>query len=115
MRIVLQPIRLNWHYVIWYRNLTVFTMSLVTPFVLLAYWNFNTLSVMLRRRRLRNRPSIALEADLLTHMREEPIDNPNSNVTQQATAFVALYALNTGERAIITRRDSRSDQGTGYN
>ena len=53
---VLNPIRLNWHYVIWYRNFTLLIVSLVVPFVLLAYWNFNTLSVLLRRRRLRNRP-----------------------------------------------------------
>ena len=67
---------------------------------------------MLRRRRLTNRPSIAPDADLLTHMREETINNQNSNVAPQTTNFVALYALNPGERSIITRRDSRSDQGT---
>ena len=54
---VLSPIRLNWHYVIWYRNFAGLMVSLVVPFTLLAYWNFNTLSVLLRRRRLRNRPS----------------------------------------------------------
>ena len=56
--LVLNSIRLNWHYVIWYKNFTVLLVSLVIPFSLLAYWNFNTLAVMSRRRRLRNRPTI---------------------------------------------------------
>jgi hypothetical protein len=54
---ILNPIRLNWHYVIWYRNFASLMVSLVVPFTLLAYWNFNTFLVLLRRRRLRNRPS----------------------------------------------------------
>ena len=56
----LNPIRLNWHYVIWYKNFTVILVSLVLPLTLLAYWNFNTLAVMSRRRRLRNRPTLAI-------------------------------------------------------
>ena len=58
-RIVVESIRGNWHYVIWYRNLTLTSVSLLVPFVLLAYWNLNTLLVMRRRQRLRNRPYIA--------------------------------------------------------
>lgn len=50
-------IRFNNHYVLWYRNVAVLIVSLIIPLVLLAYWNFNTLMVMMRRRRLRNRPS----------------------------------------------------------
>ena len=34
-------------------------MSLIFPFGLLAYWNFNTLAVMSRRRRLKNRPTMS--------------------------------------------------------
>ena len=58
-RIIVESIRGNWHYVIWYRNLTLTSVSLLFPFVLLAYWNLNTLLVMRRRQRLRNRPYIA--------------------------------------------------------
>ena len=58
-RIVVESIRGNWHYVIWYRNLTLTSVSLLVPFVLLAYWNLNTLLVIRRRQRLRNRPYIA--------------------------------------------------------
>ena len=58
-RIVVESIRGNWHYVIWYRNLTLTSVSLLVPFVLLAYWNLNTLLVMRRRQRLRNRPYVA--------------------------------------------------------
>ena len=57
---VLNPIRLNWHYVIWYKNFTVLLVSLIFPFGLLAYWNFNTLAVMSRRRRLKNRPTMTI-------------------------------------------------------
>ena len=35
-------------------------MSLIFPFGLLAYWNFNTLAVMSRRRRLKNRPTMII-------------------------------------------------------
>ena len=56
--LVIQPIRYNWHYVVWYRNVIVTTISLVTPLTCLAYWNFNTLSIM-KRRRLGSHPHIA--------------------------------------------------------
>ena len=52
------PIRFNNHYILWYRNVAVLIVSLIIPLVLLGYWNLNTLIVMMRRRRLRNRPSI---------------------------------------------------------
>ena len=48
--LVIQPIRYNWHYVVWYRNVIVTTISLVIPLTCLAYWNFNTLSIMASRR-----------------------------------------------------------------
>ena len=54
---VLQPLRLNWHYVIWYKSITSLIASFVVPLTLLAYWNINTFQTMLRRRRLSNRPS----------------------------------------------------------
>ena len=57
--LVIQPIRYNWHYVVWYRNVIVTTISLVIPLTCLAYWNFNTLTIM-RRRRLASHPQVAL-------------------------------------------------------
>ena len=57
--LVIQPIRYNWHYVVWYRNVVVTTISLVIPLTCLAYWNFNTLCIM-RRRRLGSQQQVAL-------------------------------------------------------
>ena len=109
----LHPMRLNWHYVIWYRNLTVFLVSAVTPLVLLAYWNFNTLSVMLRRRRLRNRPSISSENNAL-FSRQESLHASNVNGVSEENVplrLAALEALNTSSILSNPRRYSRSHQG----
>ena len=55
-KLKIEPLRLNPHYVIWYKNVTTFLVSLLIPLCLLAYWNYNTSDVLNRRRRLRNRP-----------------------------------------------------------
>lgn len=49
-------LRLNWHYVMWFKNFTSLCLTLVLPFVLMTVWNSKTLSVIKRRRRMRNRP-----------------------------------------------------------
>ena len=85
---VINPIRLNWHYVIWYRNFAGMVVSLVVPFVLLAYWNFNTLLVLLRRRRLRNRPQqISLRGDRIHQEQyQENTDNAPDILPEMAAA-----------------------------
>ena len=81
-RIVVESIRGNWHYVIWYRNLTLTSVSLLFPFVLLAYWNLNTLLVMRRRQRLRNRPYIACC---------ETSDDPDSHNPDNSANFLSAF------------------------
>ena len=41
-------------------------VTLIVPFILLAYWNVNTLAVMIRRRRLKNRPALTSNNTLRT-------------------------------------------------
>ena len=106
---VLNPIRLNWHYVIWYRNFTLLIVSLIVPFVLLAYWNFNTLSVLLRRRRLRNRRPPSIEST--------PRDTQFSTISNSASPITPLMAaatLNSGAMLPQTITNSTSDQGTKF-
>ena len=79
--LVLNPIRLNWHYVIWYKNFTVLLVSLILPLTLLAYWNFNTLAVMARRRRLRNRPTLAIAESNYDAMAAELLNVDNISPT----------------------------------
>ena len=52
----MEGIRLNPHYVIWYKNVATLLVSLLIPFAFLAYWNLNTACVLWRRRRLQHRP-----------------------------------------------------------
>ena len=35
-------LRLNPHYIGWYRNLTKFTLTIFVPFILMTYWNVGT-------------------------------------------------------------------------
>ena len=76
--LTINPIRFNWHYVIWYKNVTVILISLILPFILLAYWNMKTVAVMVRRRRLKNRPSL-ISNNTLRAVSENQ-DTPNHNV-----------------------------------
>jgi len=41
--------RLNPHYVVWFRNLIQFTASSLTPLILLTYWNVGTVIRINRR------------------------------------------------------------------
>ena len=97
--LAINPIRLNWHYVIWYKNFTVILISLVIPFVLLAYWNLNTLAVMIRRRRLRNRPAYSPRTDLESPLRLNVVmaaallnaDNIQPNSTSSSTSRLGTF------------------------
>ena len=85
---VLNPIRLNWHYVIWYKNFTVIFVSLIVPFALLAYWNFNTLAVMSRRRRLKNRPTMSNYDAIAAALQNVHNTSPNSGTRSISTAGI---------------------------
>ena len=102
----INPIRLNWHYIIWYKNFTVILISLIVPFVLLAYWNANTLAVMLRRRRLKNRPKL-ISINTQRSVTESP-DNPNRNL---AVALLNVTSMNP----VDPEPCSTSTQGNPYN
>ena len=41
--------RLNPHYVVWYRNLIQFSITILLPFTLLTYWNLGT-AILIKRR-----------------------------------------------------------------
>ena len=101
----INPIRLNWHYIIWYKNFTVILISLIVPFVLLAYWNVNTLAVMTRRRRLKNRPKL-ISSNTQRSVTESP-DNPNRNV---AVALLNVTSMNP----VDPEPCSTSTQGNPY-
>ena len=101
---VIQPIRFNWHYVIWYRNVTLLIFSLVVPFVLLAYWNFNIVAVMLRRRRLRNRPRLSYGENL-------PLQRHGSENSEFPNRGIALEELNFGVSVRNLRPNYTPQQG----
>ena len=100
-------IRLNWHYVIWFKNFTTLLASLILPFAFLAYWNCKTLSVLRRRRRLRNRPCLP---SLLQGQRFQ-----NSEEEEQGDLIspeTAAVSLNQG--AFIPAPRASSDIGKLY-
>ena len=55
-KLKIESIRLNPHYVIWYKSVATVLVSLLIPLCLLAFWNWNIYVVLMRRQRLRNRP-----------------------------------------------------------
>ena len=69
----MENLRLNLHYVVWYKNVATLLVSVVIPFTLLVYWNLNTVAIIVRRRRLRNRPF------------------PNGTVTNEERNNVAIH------------------------
>ena len=108
----LGTIRFNWHYVIWFRNVTMIMVSLLLPLGLMTHWNLKTLSIIRRQRRLKNRRRRNLipgcdknsERDISLHT-----DNLNDiDVTPQT----ALRVLNYGAIATEPSRNSLSDIGT---
>ena len=107
---MLEKIRLNWHYVIWYKNFTALIASLVVPFALLAYWNINTFAVIRMRRRLRNRPFLPLaDNEVGQGLISDNFEGPNL-----FTAEIAIESLNNGTPGVGLRgQNSNSDQGIG--
>ena len=107
----IHPLRYNNHYVLWYRNIAVLIVTLVIPLVLLAYWNFNTLLVIIRRRRLRNRPSLP---DAMNLIRQTAVSlDITGNVTEvikipSSTSIPSMTSLVTGGQI---RTDIKSRQG----
>ena len=111
-------IRFNNHYVLWYRNFAVLIVSLIIPLVLLAYWNFNTLFVMMRRRRLRNRPSIPGSMNLI-QMKDIAVNNEgniaeviklSTSSAEQTVESVANGGTNVANGAVL-RIDIKPHQG----
>ena len=62
----MEKLRLNPHYVIWYKNVATLLVSVVIPFTLLVHWNLNTIAIIVRRRRLMNR-TFRNEIEMLTN------------------------------------------------
>ena len=107
-----EEFRFNWHYIIWYQNLTKIVASLLLPFSLLTYWSYMTLAVIRRRRRLRNRPYLPFKRN---SSRSGDVDlisdelNPNA-VSPEA----AVLHLNAGAVVTNSRSNSSSNIGIQY-
>ena len=100
-------IRLNWHYVIWFKNFTTLFATLVLPFALLAYWNCKTLSVLRRRRRMRNRPFLPSELTIQLQ-RLQNSEEGEAPITPET----AVVSLNQG--TFIPASRASSDIGRIY-
>ena len=48
-RLQVSSLRLDYHYILWYKNIATFVCTMVVPFVLLPYWNTQTYRVMSKR------------------------------------------------------------------
>ena len=99
--------RFNWHYVVWYQNFVSLIVSLLAPLVMLVYWNSNTLGVIRRRRRLRNRPYLH-SPNSAVGQANASMDLGNQNVLLPEAAAVLL---NYGTNVPAPRQDSTSEQG----
>ena len=71
------------------------------PFILLAYWNANTLAVMIRRHRLAYRPALRSNNNVGT----------NFAISLQPNGEVAAALLNENNRIRILTESSASRQG----
>ena len=88
-------------------------VSLLIPFILLAYWNFNTFSVMLRRQRLQNRPSLCPVVPEC--IRDGLLDTGNHTHSYDSVVPMSVFeVLNTGQVTSNARRGSRSEQSKIY-
>ena len=102
----IHPIRFNNHYILWYRNIAVLIVSLIVPLILLGYWNFNTLLVMMRRRRLKNRPSMPNNLNVTLN-----IGSSSSNETTQVKASTMTVTMENGVILNPTAPDQKARQG----
>ena len=110
----MEGIRLNPHYVIWYKNVATLFVSLLIPFAFLAYWNLNTACVLRRRRRLQNRPlSIPNQPQSAENLEQGDNHSPGpfqeSNGMSTMTAALMLNKTYLGSQN--GRQRSLSDQG----
>ena len=81
-------------------------VSLIVPLILLGYWNFNTLLVLMRRRRLKNRPSIP--NNMNTNLN---IGGSSSNGTTQVNASTMALTMENGVILNQTAPDQKARQG----
>ena len=97
--LVLMPLRLNWHYVLWYKNILALVASLIVPLCLMAYWNIRTFQTLLRRRYFRT-PTPTPANNSVIHFPED--NNP----------VVAVAVLNPNTLEVPTVRDmTNSNKG----
>ena len=88
-------------------------VSLMIPLILLAYWNFNTFSVILRRQRLQNRPTLCPEVTV--NVRDGLLDTGiRTNSYDSVVPMSVFEVLNTGQATPNSRRGSRSEQSKIY-
>ena len=94
------------------------TVSLIVPFALLAYWNFNTLAVILRRRRLRNRPFARGQFPrglLVCHQRCHDATNTDNSTVPDSPSIIphamAAVTLNIDSSTPHTSISSSADEG----
>ena len=64
-KLQVSPLRLNYTYILWYKNIATFVCTMVLPLALLAYWNTKTYRVMMNRPRIFRRGDTALEKETL--------------------------------------------------
>ena len=107
-KLKIEPIRLNPHYVIWYKNVATFLLSLLIPLCLLAYWNYNTYDVLRRRRRLRNRPFLDnnLGETYLTSISPDGLQGAAHTIISGLSPITAVVMLNPLFYGAVSRRSS---------
>ena len=111
--IVQKPLRLNWHYILWYRNVFLLIVSLIIPIILLAYWNSNIVLAMIRRQRLKFRPSFPVLDPNEIELTENLLNPENTNHSSPLnTNAVLLQTLHREEIQMqISIQQSKFDQG----
>ena len=57
-------LRVNNHYIMWYKNVATLILTIILPLALLIRWNYNTYAVIQRRQRLKHRPRTYSRANI---------------------------------------------------
>ena len=113
VKLKIEQLRLNPHYLIWYKNVATFLVSLLLPLCLLAYWNYNTNDVLNRRRRLRNRPypdKNLEELDLALFYSDQPTGVTHS-VGSTLPSIAATVMLNPLYYEVTSMKSSVRQEG----
>ncbi len=79
------------HYVLLYKNIANFTLTMVVPFTLLVFYNWRIISVLRRRRRLTNRPLQVAQSKAVTWQYFSLILFPNLCMHVLYTCMHVLY------------------------